>query len=181
MIAHVRHSFINENLLKMTTETDRPWLKRNWVQHSQLLLDSYKLYLGEDLISREGNAEAQAQRLFESDFVVVSHDKRPDPILNYGNRTALNLWQMEIRTFCETPSRYTAEPVHRDERKRLLQRTAKNGFVDDYSGIRISSTGQRFFIPKAIVWNLVDFKNNYRGQAATFSDWKMLEPESNVE
>lgn len=158
----------------MTTENSRLWTKRNWVQHSQLMLDSYQKYLGEELIDRSGSEEQQAQRLFEAPFVVVSHDKRPDPILNYGNSVALELWEMEVKTFCETPSRLTAEPVHRDERKRLLQRTTSNGFVDDYSGIRISSSGKRFFIAKAIVWNLIDFKNNYRGQAATFTEWEFL-------
>lgn len=159
----------------MPQKSERPWLKRNWVQQTQLVLDSYRLYLGAELISREGSEEEQAKRLFEVPFVVVSHDKKPDPILNYGNQTALRLWEMDIRTFCETPSRMTAEPVHRDERKRLLQRTTTNGFVDDYSGIRISSTGQRFHIARATVWNLVDFKNNYRGQAATFSEWTLLD------
>lgn len=165
-------------MTSMTSEDPRPWQKRNWIQHTQLLLDSYAKYLGEELIERSGNDEQQAKALFESPFVVVSHDKRPDPVLNYGNRTALDLWEMDIKTFCLTPSRMTAEPVHRDERKRLLQRTTSNGYVDDYSGIRISSTGKRFFIAKAIVWNLIDFKNNYRGQAATFSDWKYLNDES---
>ncbi len=164
----------------MPTSTNAPWLKRNWVSHTQLLLDSYQLYLGEELIPREGTAEQQARALFEAPFVVVSHDKRPDPLLNYGNQTALQLWEMDIKTLCATESRKTAEPVHRDERKRLLQRTTKNGFVDDYSGIRISSTGKRFHIARATVWNLIDFKNNYRGQAATFTDWQMLDDEEVV-
>lgn len=162
----------------MSTIPERPWLSRNWIQHTQLMLDSYRRYLGEELLPREGSEETQARLLFEAPFVVVSHDKKPDPILNYGNRTALGLWEMDIKTFCSTPSRMTAEPIHRDERKQLLQRTTQNGFVDDYSGVRISSTGKRFFIARAIVWNLVDFKNNYRGQAATFSEWTMLEDEA---
>lgn len=142
------------------------------------MLDSYRRYLGEELIARSGSEEQQAQALFEAPYVVVAHDKKPDPLLNYGNQVALELWEMEIKTFCATPSRMTAEPVHREERKALLKRTTQNGFVDDYSGIRISHTGKRFFIAKATVWNLVDFKNNYRGQAATFSEWTMLENET---
>ena len=160
----------------MTTE--QPWRKRNWVSHTQLMLDSYRRFVGHDLIERTGSDDMQAQQLFEASFVVVSHDKQPDPVLNYGNQTALNLWEMDVKTLCLTPSRMTAEPVHRDERKRLLQRTTENGFVDDYSGIRISSTGKRFFIKRATVWNLIDFKNNYRGQAATFSEWEFLTDET---
>jgi hypothetical protein len=64
--------------------------------------------------------------------------------------------------------------VHRDERARLLERTTRDGFVDDYQGIRISSTGRRFQIDQAIVWNLVDARGERVGQAATFSEWRFL-------
>jgi len=70
-----------------------------------------------------------------------------------------------------TPSRLTAEPVHRDERARLPAPTREHGFVDDYSGIRISKTGRRFRIEQAIVWNLTDATGKHRGHAATFDRW----------
>jgi hypothetical protein len=72
------------------------------------------------------------------------------------------------------PSRRTAEPVHRDERAQLMARAARDGYVDDYRGVRISSSGKRFLIEQAIVWNLVDAEGNRVGQAATFSQWKPL-------
>ena len=150
-------------------------LRDGWMKHTQLMLDSYRRWLGTDLISREGNAEEQARRLFEAPFVVVSHGTQPDPILNYGNRTAIVLWEMDVDQLTKTPSRMTAEPVHRDERARLLERTTRDGYVDDYSGIRISSTGRRFRIHQAIVWNLIDAQGIYAGQAATFSDWSDVE------
>lgn len=149
-------------------------LPADWCEHTQLLLDSYRRWLGTELVSREGTPDDQLQRLFEANFVVVSHGTQADPILNYGNRTALTLWEMDIATLTSTPSRMTAEPVHRDERARLLERTTRNGYVDDYQGIRISSTGKRFRIEQAIVWNLVDRYGTYRGQAATFEKWTPL-------
>lgn len=145
-----------------------------WTPHTQLLLDSYHRWLGRELIPREGSAEDQAQALFEAPFVVVSHGTQADPILNYANRTALELWEMDIPGLLQTPSRLTAEPLHRDERARLLERTTRNGYVDDYQGIRISSTGRRFRIEQAIVWNLVDDHGALRGQAATFANWVNL-------
>ena len=81
---------------------------------------------------------------------------------------------MDIATLTQTPSRYTAEPIHRDERTDLLARTTRDGYVDDYRGIRISSTGRRFQIDQATVWNLIDQQAAYAGQAATFSDWRPL-------
>ena len=143
--------------------------------HVQLLLDSFARLLGRELISRQGSAEAQAERLFQAPFVVVAHGTEADPLLNYGNAAALALWEMDLATLTRTPSRLTAEPVHRDERARLLERTRRDGYVDDYAGIRISSTGRRFQIEQAIVWNLVDAAGIHRGQAATFDRWTPLD------
>jgi hypothetical protein len=64
--------------------------------------------------------------------------------------------------------------VHRDERARLLERTHRDGYVDDYAGIRISQSGRRFRIEQAIVWNLVDAAGQHYGQAATFDTWTPL-------
>jgi len=151
-----------------------PWERDDWIGHTQLLLDSYQHWLGSELIDRSGSAEEQAQRLLEASFLVVSHGTQADPILNYGNQTALDLWEMDIVTLLETPSRLTAERVHRDERTLLLERTTRDGYVDDYRGIRIARSGRRFLIERAIVWNLVDASGQKAGQAATFSEWTWL-------
>ena len=143
--------------------------------HVQWLLDSFARLLGRELMARAGSVEEQAERLFHAPFVVVSHGTEADPILNYGNAAALALWEMDFATLTQTPSRLTAEPVHRDERARLLERTRRAGYVDDYAGIRISSTGKRFRIEQAIVWNLVDAAGVHRGQAATFDRWTPLD------
>jgi len=140
-----------------------------------LLLDSFTRLLGRDLVSRQGPPAEQAARLFDAPFVVVSHGGEADPLLTYGNATALALWDMDWSTFVGTPSRLTAEPVHRDERARLLERTRRDGFVDDYSGVRISRTGSRFRIERAVVWNVIDAAGTLRGQAATFDHWTPLD------
>ena len=143
--------------------------------HVQLLLDSFARLLGRELIDRSGTAAEQAERLFQAPFVVVSHGTEDDPMLNYGNAAALALWEMDLATLTRTPSRLTAEPVHRVERARLLERTRRDGYVDDYAGIRISSTARRFRIEQAIVWNLVDAAGIHHGQAATFDRWTPLD------
>jgi len=153
----------------------QPWLLHGWVEHSRILLDSYRHWVGHELLPRNRSAEEQAEALFEAPFVVVSHGTQPDPILNYGNRTALQLWHITMDQLRQTPSRLTAEPLHRDERARLLDRTTRQGFVDDYQGIRIATTGQRFLIRQATVWNLQDAGGLPVGQAATFSHWELLQ------
>jgi hypothetical protein len=125
-------------------------------------------------VSREGSPRDQAERLFLAPFVVVSHGTEADPILNYANAAALALWEMTPEQFTQTPSRLTAEPLHRDERTRLLERTRRDGYVDDYSGVRISATGKRFRIERAMVWNLTDAAGTHLGQAATFDSWTPL-------
>lgn len=151
-----------------------PWDRPEWITRADLLLSSFANLLGRELVSRAGSPRDRARRLFEAPFVVVAHDTRADPILNYGNAAALALWEMTADRLMRTPSRLTAEPMHRDERARLLERTRRDGYVDDYEGVRISSTGRRFRIERAIVWNVADAAGNHRGQAATFSDWKVL-------
>ena len=140
------------------------------------LLDSYALWLKQELIDRSGDIEAQSERLFLAPFVVVSHVESPDPILNYGNQHALDLWEMTWAEFTATPSRLTAEPVNREERARTLDRVAAHGFITDYQGVRISRTGRRFLVERATVWNVLDGHGNKRGQAATFTEWTPLAP-----
>lgn len=138
------------------------------------ILDSYKKWTGKNLIDPLNDSYLQACRLFWAPFVVVTSTNDPDPILNYGNQTALNLWEMSWQTLTQTPGRKTAEPIHRDERQKFLDTVKKNGFIDHYSGIRISSTGKRFKIEQATVWNLVDCAGKILGQAATFKNWTHL-------
>jgi hypothetical protein len=92
--------------------------------------------------------------------------------LSYGNLTALSLWEMDWETLTQTPSRETAEPVHQAQRAEFLRQVKERGFVDDYSGIRISRMGRRFQIKQATVWNVTDDHGLYLGQAATFSAWE---------
>ncbi len=155
-------------------DAEAPWQTSHWQALTQLLLDSYARWLKTELVARDGDAVEQAQRLFEAPFVVVAHGTQADPVLCYGNRTALDLWKMDLPILLTTPSHLTAEPMHRDERAQLLARTTRDGYVDDYRGIRISSTGQRFEIQQAIVWNLIDDAGQYQGQAATFNHWTFL-------
>ena len=151
-----------------------PWSSPEWVARARLLLRSFHRRLGRELIQAPGSDLVVAETLFRAPFVVVAHGTEPDPLLNYANAMGLRLWEMDPDTLARTPSRLTAEPVHRDERARLLERTLKNGFVDDYAGIRISRTGRRFAIERAVVWNLDDESGRYCGQAAMFETWSPL-------
>lgn len=145
--------------------------------HGAELLRTYHRWTGRHLIEPCGDAHAETRMLFEAPFAVVSGGAEGDQILNYGNKTAMELWEMDWDTLTRTPSRLTAEPMHRDERAEFLRRVRERGFIDDYSGIRISSKGRRFRIAQATVWNVTDADGKYAGQAATFSKWEFLSQE----
>jgi len=135
-------------------------------EHVDLLISSYQRLTGKNLIdSRHGDI---GKALFYADFVVVSHGTESDPIFNYGNKSALKSFELNWSEFVALPSRKSAKPLDRDERQDLLARVTAFGFIDDYRGLRISSTGRTFWIENATVWNLIDNSGAFRGQAAMF-------------
>ena len=172
-----------------------PPMDLTWIRW---LLDSYACWLKRELIDRTGTLEEQSERLYVAPFVVASHTNpstrlrtgpstgflrlgsgqagqgAEDPILNYGNRQALALWEGTWEEFTGIPSRLTAEPVNQPERARMLEQVATHGFITDYQGIRISRTGRRFLVQQATVWNILDDHGAIQGQAATFSHWQPL-------
>jgi hypothetical protein len=143
-----------------------------WIGRTQEILNSFSRWLNRELIPRSGDAAEESRRLYAAPFVLVSHGTEPDPVLNYGNAAALALWEMDLAQFIRTPSRLTAEPVHRDERARMLAQTSERGYFDNYQGIRIAASGRRFRIEQAIVWNVVTANGDPAGQAATFARWE---------
>ncbi len=148
---------------------------RYQLDHAERLRNSFHALTGRHLIDPALSPEAAAAALFHAPFVVLSHDTAPDPILTYGNLTALKLFALTWEELTEMPSRLTAEAPNRAERARLLAEVTAHGFIDNYSGVRISSTGQRFLIERATVWNLTDEEGQRCGQAATFREWRFVE------
>jgi len=149
----------------------KPSQENGWLSgHVSVLLDSFRELTGCDLIEAGDDPVETARRVFEAPFFVASHDGADDPVLTYGNRCALELFEMDWEDFVKTPSRFTAEAPNRKERQRLLTAVSEYGFIDDYSGVRISAKGRRFRIWKATVWNVAATN----GQAATFPEWEYL-------
>lgn len=138
-----------------------------------LMADSYRRLTGRPLVA-DCPSGALAAALWAAPCAIVAHGTEADPVFFYGNRQALDLFEMDFAVFTRLPSRFSAQPLAREERARLLERVSRVGFIDDYAGIRISATGRRFRINAATVWNLVDGEGVRHGQAATFADWQPL-------
>ncbi len=150
------------------------WQNPSVIAQTQRIVRSLRHWTGRDLLPGLFNPLGLAKNVFAAPFVLVSHGTEADPVLNYGNAAALALWEMSWEELTRTPSRLTAEAPNREERARLLAAVTRAGFIDDYSGIRISKNGRRFRIAQATVWNLLDEQGRHAGQAATFSDWEFL-------
>ncbi len=153
---------------------DPVWQNPAVIEQTQTILRSLKHFTGRNLVPSDHSAETVAKEVYQAPFVLVSHGTGADPILNYGNATAQTLWEMPWEELTRTPSRYTAETPERKERSRLLSAVMENGFIDNYSGTRISKSGRRFRIARATVWNLVTPEGKPAGQAACFSQWEFL-------
>lgn len=144
-------------------------------RHVRLLLDSFHHWTGKNLVQEGQSSSERARELFYAPFVVLSHDSRSDPLLNYANKAGLHLFELNWKELVALPSRLTAEPLDREERARLLGRVTQHGYIDDYGGVRISRSGRRFLIQQATVWNVRDEQGTLYGQAATFARWQFVD------
>jgi MEKHLA domain len=152
----------------MSNSSKLPWEQETIIIHSQRLIKSFHDWTGNLLLDVDGSPEEVAQKLFTAPFVLVSHGTEPDPIFNYGNHKALELWELTWEEFTKMPLRKTAEEILQPERDRLLKSVALQGF-SHFSGVRITSTGKRFHIQDGIIWNLFDEQDQFCGQAAVYS------------
>ncbi len=148
----------------------------------RLIVASYRRLTGKELIPRytaqcaalgmNGNAPPDIAGLRDAVWnaprAIVAHGTEEDPVFFYGNRLALQLFEMSFEEVTRLPSRLSAEPLAQEARDKLLAKVARQGYVDGYSGMRIAKSGRRFMITDTTVWNLVDDSGLQQGQAAVF-------------
>jgi MEKHLA domain len=160
----------------VTTPWNEPSSINHYLEkHVARVLESLRHWTGKSLVNPASPPNEQARELFHAPFVVLSHNTAADPILNYANLAGLRLFELGWSELINLPSRLTAEPLHQDERAQLLATVTRQGYIDDYQGVRISKRGRRFRIEHALVWNLRDETGAHYGQAATFSQWHYLD------
>jgi hypothetical protein len=146
-----------------------PYQQPDIITYSTQLADSFKRWVGRELIH-----PYSAEALYHAPFILVSHGTEADPVFRYANLAAQRLWGMDWSTFIALPSRMSAEPDAQEERTRLLATAEKQGFVDNYRGVRVTASGRRFAIENCILWNVLNETGDKIGQAATFSAWEWL-------
>ncbi len=154
-------------------ETDRAAMAASAGWRLALIAESFARLAGTPVVeARSGQLEPA---LWQAPRGIVAHGTGPEPLFFYGNRLALELFEMRAAQFIGLPSHRSAEPGLREERAAMLARLERADLIDDYSGIRISASGRRFEISGAYVWNLADAHGRRHGQAACFGEWRYLD------
>jgi hypothetical protein len=138
---------------------------------AHLIVSSHLKLTGKSLISVDGLLHEHVslgRLLYEAPFAILAHDRGEDPVFFYGNLKAQEVFEMKWSELIQLPSRNSAEFTNQAARQYLLDQVAAKGFIDNYTGTRISKTGRKFQIENATVWNLLNQDNEHIGQAATF-------------
>lgn len=144
------------------------------VAHVELIRRNHLFWTGQDLFEQRLDSTAFARALYHAPFVLLTHDAKPDPVFNYANEKAQNLFDMSWEEITAYPSRLSAAEPDQASRERFLNDVEQKGYSNGYHGVRITRDGRRFEIQDAIVWNLLDQNGTYCGQAACFAQWRWL-------
>jgi hypothetical protein len=134
----------------------KPYLSTPVIMQNLLLIESYFRKTGRPLFDHEFEIQDVAQLLWEAPFALVSHDTSEDPKVTYANRACLDLFEAEWDEMIGVPSKNTApeEGEIRDERSAMLKEALKNGYVDDYQGVRVSFKGNTFTISNSTIFTI---------------------------
>lgn len=125
----------------------------------------YRKLVGKPLVAARGDV---ITALWNAPPAILAHGVGDEPRFFFANRAALTTFETDLEHLIGSLSRLSAPEPGQGERQAMLDRAAKSGFIDDYSGIRISAKGRRFEIRSAVIWNLTDEDGTRLGQAAAF-------------
>ena len=151
-----------------------PWEQKNVENHSILLNNSFFYWTKKYLINPVPPAQDLARLFYTAPFVLVSHGIEADPVFNYANKTAQDLWKFTWEEFIKTPSRLSADPTALVNRSELFEKADQQGFAGNYSGIRITKNKRKFLMKDAILWKVIDENGHNYGHAAVFWDWELI-------
>ncbi|HEY0236277.1 MAG TPA: MEKHLA domain-containing protein, partial [Afipia sp.] len=103
-----------------------------------LITSSFERLIGKPLAGKGQGAQWLYR---EAPFAVLAHDGGNDPRFIYANHTAQTCFEYSWGELIGLPSRLSAEAPERAERQRLLDAVARDGFISNYKGVRISKSG----------------------------------------
>ena len=101
----------------------------------------------------------------------TTHVAKPLPSINGNLSTSIQRrkfrYYFSLKTHPGLPDLLDGQ----DENSKLRTQNLKlrPGYISNYQGIRIASSGQRFAIANVTLWAVIDAANHTSGQAATFN------------
>jgi PAS domain S-box-containing protein len=134
----------------------------------ELILESHRQLVGKPLLDFDDLASAARWLYEEAPFCLLAHGPEADPRFIYANRAAQRCFEFSRDELVGLPSRLSAAAPNRAERDALLRQVASRGYAEGYRGLRIAKSGRRFWIEDVTVWNLLDPKGHFYGQAACY-------------
>jgi hypothetical protein len=146
----------------------------NIEEHVTLLVESYERICKKAFPIACSKANLVEALFQNKEYVIVSHGIQTDPVFNYANLKAQELWKMTWEEFILLPSRLSARPDKVEKREILLKEALEKGYIDNYEGIRVDNTGKEFSIKNVTLWNITDKHGQRHGQAAIFNQWHYI-------
>lgn len=135
-----------------------------------LLTGSYRRLLGRPLVPADIPSTDGPRWLYETaSFGLLAHNTEVDPVFVYGNRAAQQRFGYDWDELTALPSRLSAEAPVREERENLLRQVSRDGYAENYRSVRVTKSGERFWIGGVTVWQLIDENGDLHGQAAKLS------------
>lgn len=151
-----------------------PYTDGDIIMHSLTIIDSYYRCVGKTIFAEKVEISAAAKKLWELPLAVVSHGTEDDPIFNYANKAALEIFNVDWATFTSWPSRETASNEEQTSRNELLAATVTN--TTDLKGIvRRTAAGREFRVLDGLLWPLTDLNGEFYGQAAIYGAVEFLD------
>lgn len=108
----------------------------------------------------------------QAPFALLAHGGQDDPLFIYANTAAQALFEYSWEQIVGLPSRLSAPQAQRATRATVLQQVESEGLVRNYSGLRVSRKGHRFWIEGATLWKLRDATGRSAGLAALIPSWR---------
>lgn len=150
----------------------RPGPRNAWATaHVERLAASHLRLTGRPLHDDATGGTARARAIYTAPYALLSHGLGEDPLFNYGNLRAQALFELDWPRLVRTPSRASAVPAAQEARERFMREVRERGYVEGYSGLRVTAGGRQFVIADVTVWNVVDADGRYHGQAACIRRW----------
>jgi MEKHLA domain len=114
-------------------------------------------------------------------FGILSHGIQEDPIYNYGNCAALQLFEQTLETLCQTPSRYSTVESLMEDRQQLIQNIRQMGYGTITNAVRTTSRGKLFVIPTIWIWHVYHDDGRRIGLAALYDRSQVQDYNNSIE